>query len=296
MPSLLPKLPSPPPGKSGWPWTVESDPLPPTMPDNQPWPKISIVTPSYNQGQFIEETIRSVLLQNYPNLEYIIMDGGSTDESVEIIRKYEAWLKYWVSERDGGQSDAIAKGFSRSSGYIMAWLNSDDLYESNAITIAAKHLMSNKCGMVYGDRNIVDEDSNIITRVCYMPFFRWQLKFRCGIAQETAFWLKNVYERVGGVDINLHYAMDYDLWWKISSVSEIDHVPVIMGSWRKHQIAKSVIISSGTGSFFEKHAKETLQVREKYMRRSQFKFEEKILMITHGCIKRLYLFCKKRFM
>ena len=100
----LAELPPPPPDKTGWPWSEESPPLPATMPDGSPWPRISIVTPSYNQGQFIEETIRSVLLQGYPNLEYIVMDGGSTDNSVEIVRNYNSWLAYWVSEPDRGQA------------------------------------------------------------------------------------------------------------------------------------------------------------------------------------------------
>src|SRR5262245_23266161 len=100
-------LPPPPPSKTGWPWTEESPPLPETMPDGSPWPRLSIVTPSYNQGQFIEATIRSVLLQGYPNLEYVVIDGASTDNSVGIIKQYEKWLTYWVSEPDSGQSCAI---------------------------------------------------------------------------------------------------------------------------------------------------------------------------------------------
>src|SRR5213592_2149932 len=126
-------LPAPPWGKSGWPWTVESPQLTDTRPDGYPWPRISIVTPSYNQGQFIEETIRSVLLQGYPNLEYIVIDGGSTDESIAILRKYEKWIAHWVSERDKGQSEAINKGFAQATGEIFAWLNSDDVYERGAI-------------------------------------------------------------------------------------------------------------------------------------------------------------------
>src|ERR1700738_1526878 len=110
---------------TGWPWTTETPRLPAVRPDGSRWPRITIVTPSFNQGQFIEETIRSVLLQGYPNLEYIIIDGGSTDNTVEIIKKYEPWIACWVSEKDRGQSDALNKGFARATGQILAWLCSD---------------------------------------------------------------------------------------------------------------------------------------------------------------------------
>jgi len=132
-------LPPPPPGKRGWPWTEASVELPDPMPDGQEWPRVSIVTPSYQQGPFIEETIRSVLLQGYPNLEYIVIDGGSTDETVAILRKYEKWIAYWVSEADKGQSEAINKGFAKASGDLFGWLNSDDVYERCAIPIIAKY-------------------------------------------------------------------------------------------------------------------------------------------------------------
>lgn len=134
----LKDLPSPPPEKSGWPWTEQSHRIVEKMPDETDWPRITIVTPNYNYGEFIEETIRSVLLQGYPNLEYIIIDGGSTDNSVEIIKKYDKWLSYWVSENDQGQSNAINKGLSMATGEWFNWLNSDDLLMPNSLINFAK--------------------------------------------------------------------------------------------------------------------------------------------------------------
>jgi glycosyltransferase involved in cell wall biosynthesis len=127
------ELPASPLGRRGWPWTEESPQVPDTMPDGRPWPKVTIVTPSYNQGQFIEESMRSVLLQGYPDLEYIVIDGGSSDDSVDKIRRYEQWLEFWVSEPDSGQSNAINKGWRRSRGDVIAWLNSDDIYAPSAL-------------------------------------------------------------------------------------------------------------------------------------------------------------------
>src|SRR5262245_16909311 len=133
----LAELPPPPVGKIGWPWTIETLKLPSVSSDGLPWPSISIVTPSYNQGQFIEETIRSVLLQGYPNLEYIIIDGGSKDQTVDIIHKYEPWLTYWVSRKDRGQAHAINDGLRRASGTIFNWINSDDVLAPNALATIA---------------------------------------------------------------------------------------------------------------------------------------------------------------
>src|SRR5437016_13438199 len=141
-PSIL-DLPPALPGKTGWPWTAGISHLPALRRDHSPWPRISIITPSYNQGRFIEETIRSVLLQGYPNLEYLIIDGGSSDESVEIITKYSPWLAYWVSEKDHGQSDAINRGLRRATGEVVAWLNSDDVPQENSLSTVGHYFAEN---------------------------------------------------------------------------------------------------------------------------------------------------------
>ena len=153
------ELPLSPPGRKGWPWTEPSAPLPATLPDGRPWPKISIVTPSFKQGRFIEETIRSVLLQGYPNLEYIIIDGGSKDEPVEIIRKYERWLTYWVSEPDRGQSEAINKGMARATGEILAYINSDDYYAAGAFKAAVENLDASQAAWFCADVSVFEEYS-----------------------------------------------------------------------------------------------------------------------------------------
>ncbi len=144
--------------KTQWPWDVEITTYPPSMPDGSTWPKISIITPSYNQAEFIEETIRSVIMQGYPNLEYIIIDGGSTDGSVEIIKKYEEYLTYWVSEPDRGQAHAINKGLSKITGDIFGWINSDDLLIKDSLKSLAFFHMRNKKSILLG--NVIHFSNN----------------------------------------------------------------------------------------------------------------------------------------
>jgi len=234
-------LPAPPIENHGWPWTEESRQLPDTMPDGSSWPKISIVTPSYNQGQFIEETIRSVLLQGYPNLEYIIIDGGSTDNSVEIIRRYEPWLHYWTSEIDEGQSDAINKGFQLSNGEVIAWLNSDDFYMPGAIhKVICSFLNNHNQGLIYGDVEIINENGKHLGKFTGSQTNAKKLLLEGNtIPQPAAFIRLSDLNRTGGLDKNLDYVMDYDLWIRLALVSPLSYIPSNLAVFRRHENSKS---------------------------------------------------------
>lgn len=239
----LTELPAPPRGKKGWPWTEETPQLPDSMPDGTPWPRVSIVTPSYNQGRFIEETIRSVLLQGYPDLQYIIIDGGSTDNSVEIIKKYQKWQAYWVSEPDRGQSDAINKGWRLAKGDIVAYLNSDDIYMPGAVQTAAAFLSQNPdTGMVYGECRIIDEHGRLKRRFKTADF-RIE-KVLCGgpcvIPQPSAFVRRAIIDKVGLLDVDMDMAMDLDLWVRIGLKHSLVHIPEVLASSRLYPGTKTM--------------------------------------------------------
>jgi glycosyltransferase involved in cell wall biosynthesis len=242
---LLSQLPPPPKGKSGWPWTEAPDPLPPTMPDGQPWPQISVVTPSYNQGQFIEATIRSVLLQGYPNLEYLIMDGGSTDDSVSVIRKYEPWLSAWISEKDKGQSDAINKGLDRSAGTILAWLNSDDTYLPDALQQAALALAGagERVGAAAGSGYRVDERGRILAtrelpEISYESIMMWlQPDY---FPQPSCFFTRAAWAQCGPLDATLHFGLDLALWLEIARVFEFRRIDAPLSNSLVHAAAKTI--------------------------------------------------------
>ena len=239
----LSDLPAPLRGKEGWPWTEETLRLPDSMPDGTPWPKISIVTPSYNQGRFIEETIRSVLLQGYPDLEYIIIDSNSTDNSVEIIRKYEKWLTYWVSEPDEGQSQAINKGFEKATGEIYAWLGSDDYLLKDALkNVAHAYRASPKAGAWCGGSLFVNADGKK-TGVRQPPdcldvetIAAWNEN---SFGQPACFFSKEAWQQCAPLDENLYYGMDFDLWIKIAKKFTFEKVAEVLAIERVHKDAKT---------------------------------------------------------
>lgn len=177
------------------------------------FPRVTVVTPSYNQAEFLERTILSVLNQNYPNLEYMIVDGGSKDGSVEIIKKYQKYLAYWVSEADQGQSDAINKGFSRSTGAICAYLNSDDCYVPNALTQAVAAFSDPAVDLVYGHAFVVDGKDRPYNIAVALPFILKEHLFGLfSVPQPSSFWRRRVYDGVNGFNVDAKSCMDHEFY------------------------------------------------------------------------------------
>jgi glycosyltransferase involved in cell wall biosynthesis len=205
-------------------------------------PLVTIVTPSFNQAPYLEETIQSIFNQTYSHIEYIIMDGGSTDGSAEIIKRHQKKLANWVSKKDRGQTDAINKGFAMAKGEILAWINSDDTLQPNAVEEAVQFLQDNlDTGLVYGDTNYIDEKGCVIGR---FPAAQTDLeRLRRGyvhIPQQASFFRKSIWDQVGPLDPEFFFAMDYDLWVRIARLSEIRYLPRLWANFRLHRGAKTI--------------------------------------------------------
>ena len=205
-------------------------------------PTVSIVTPSFNQARFLEATMQSVLAQDYPKIEYIVVDGGSNDGSIDIIERFADRLAWWVSEPDQGQTDAINKGFEHATGDIFAWLNSDDTYEAGAVSEAVAFMQENpKVGLVYGDANFIDADGNVIGQFNAQQTSLHRLQ-RGGvyIPQQSAFWRAKLWQEIGPLDPSFYFAMDYDLWVRLARVSEIRYTQQLWANFRLHGDAKTI--------------------------------------------------------
>ena len=201
------------------------------------FPQITIVTPVFNQVQYLEETIISILSQNYPNLEYIIIDGGSTDGTVDIIKKYETHLAYWVSEPDNGMYDALQKGFDHSTGEIMGWLNADDLYFNGCFFLLSKLFVQHEeINWVTGTSHILNSEGVFIgnspsKKFCKYQFLNGDYKW---IAQESTFWRRSLWERTGSqLDTNLKYAGDFELWLRFIQCDPLYHLGLPIGIFRQ---------------------------------------------------------------
>jgi glycosyltransferase involved in cell wall biosynthesis len=240
-PSLA-ELPKAPAERTGWPWTEESTRLPDTMPAGNPWPKVSIVTPHLNQRPFIEETIRSILLQGYPEIEHIIIDGGSTDGSLELIAQYSPWVRC-VVEKGEGQSAAANRGFKLITGDLIGWQNSDDFYGPDNFRQAAL------AAAQYPDRDVFhgtvrgfqgqNSQPPWLFESC-IEFSQERLLKEVCVKNQSMFFRRKIFERGVFLEDNLHYAMDQEFFWRLSLEGfQYQAVPSMIGYYRQHENAKS---------------------------------------------------------
>lgn len=203
-------------------------------------PLVSIITPSYNQGKFIRQTIDSVLSQDYPNIEYIVVDGGSADNTVDILKSYGNKIK-WISEKDEGQADAVNKGIRKAQGQIIGWLNSDDMYLRGAVSKAVSYFKSHPdTDMVYGEGYYTDIDGNVTERYLTEKFSLERLAEQCIICQPTAFFTKEIAEKAGMLNAQLQLCMDYEFWMRISGQGKIAYIPEYLAESRMYEDNKTM--------------------------------------------------------
>jgi len=203
--------------------------------------KISIVTPSFNQGEFIERTIQSVVSQSFTDREFIIIDGGSTDQSLEIINKFDADITYWVSEADNGQTHAVNKGFSIASGDILGWLNSDDVFYPGTLQKVADHFSTNPdCDVLYGMADYIDDQDNFIRAYKTRNWSFAELKKWCFICQPAVFFRRSVFEEQGQLDESLNYCMDYEYWLRCGQTKPFHYLKDKLAASRLYPENKTI--------------------------------------------------------
>lgn len=256
----LKQLPAPPKGKTGWPWTEEISLLESPEQSDFQWPRISIITPSYNQGEYIEATLRSVLLQGYPDIEYIIMDGGSNDGILNILEKYKNFFTHLSIKKDNGQSDAIKKGFSIASGNYIAWINSDDMYLKNCLFKVIQQFLQNpEKEWLIGNGIFIDSKDKFLLK-CKTPLVNNNSLIIFGITflQPSVFFSRTLYNRVGGIDTRLSFCFDYDLFIRFIREGNPSIVDYYLSAFRLHSKAKTSTLKTLN---FEEHK----LVQERYL-------------------------------
>ena len=204
-------------------------------------PKISIIIPTFQQGRFIARTLESIVSQGYGDLEIIVMDGGSTDETAEIISRYREYIAIYLSGKDGGQSDAISRGFERATGEVITWMNSDDTYVPGALDAVGRYFATHPgCRFLYGDRDVIDEADVVIARR-RQPDFNMGVMLYCHmtVPQVSAFWKRDLYEEAGGVDPQFRFCMDYDLFVRMAMRHRPTRLPVVLANFRIHGESKT---------------------------------------------------------
>ena len=249
-------------------------------------PKISIVMPSYNQAEFIERSILSVLNQNYPNIELIIIDGGSTDTTIDIIKKYEKNITFWISEKDQGQSDALNKGFKRCTGEIYGWLNSDDIYLPDAFKFVMCAIKKNpNKKIIFGDFLSIDKWDNVLDYNHAFDFNLNQFKYEgFHLNAQSMFWHESVHKKFSKFDINFYIIMDYQMILEFGineGQNSFLRIPHLLGAFRRHEEQKTIGLN----------IKKTIQ--EHKMLAKRFNYEDKYNYI--GVIKRFYFRIRRTF-
>lgn len=216
---------------------------------------VSIITPSFNQGRFLEETILSVLNQDYSNIEYILIDGGSSDNSKEIIMKYADWISYWVSEPDIGQADAINKGFRKSKGDLICWINSDDLLYPNFVSTRVKQFLDNPdVDFIYGDvEQGKDQSQRILRKGSKSDYKKMLLTLQIPIPQQSAIWRREVIKKIGYLDTQWYVLLDWEYFMRISQKCRILYQPGPVAFFRNHEKSKSVLESNKWAEELEKY-------------------------------------------
>jgi glycosyltransferase involved in cell wall biosynthesis len=245
------------------------------------FPKISVITPSFNQEKFLEKTILSVLDQNYPNLEYIIVDGGSTDGSLEIIKKYEKQLAWWVSEKDEGQVTAINKGLRRATGTWIGWQNSDDIYFKNTFNDLRLEIKKNpEVDIIIADMFLIDDLDNKIRDIRYVkPSYKSVLVEGMVLSNQSAFWKRNIHNELGYLSEQYQYSFDYEWFLKILKHGKAVHVNKIWGGFRIHQDTKTFI---NKNKFNIENNIITNIYKPFFLEKKYFQFRRIILMLIGG--------------
>lgn len=247
-------------------------------------PRLSVVVPSFNQGQFIERTIQSLIDQNYPNLEIIVMDGGSTDETLPIIDRYREHIFHVESGPDGGQAAAIARGFSLAKGDFISWLNSDDTYNPGALLAIGRYLASHpNVKFLYGNTRVIDADDRQLSFKRSVKFWLPVMKYAyLTVPQMSAFWSRELYVRAGGMDQSLRFCMDYDLFVRMSQICAPRRINETIGNFRIHGASK-------TTNLEKIRLKEDAIVQERYCAVKpsagwRFKFMRSLMLIALVCL------------